>query len=100
MSTLHMLSHSPFSDSRLSNCLPLLAPGDGLLLCGDAVYALLPGSTQRQALERLPENIALLALEEDLQARAIDTLPVRTQRLDYPAVVDATLAYGRVNSWL
>lgn len=100
MSTLHLLSHSPFSDSRLSSCLHLLALGDGLLLCGDAVYALLPGSAQRQALELMPEGIALLALEEDLQARAIGELPTRLQTLDYPAFVACTLAYDRVNSWL
>jgi tRNA 2-thiouridine synthesizing protein B len=100
MSTLHMLSHSPFSDSRLASCLYLLAPGDALLLCGDAVYALLTGSAQRHALELIPESIALLALEEDLQARAIGSLPPRTQSLDYPAFVACTLAYDRVNSWL
>lgn len=95
-----MLSHSPFSDSRLSSCLHLLAPGDGLLLCGDAVYALLPGSAQRQALELMPASLALFALEEDLQARAINALPERVQTLDYPALVACTLAFAKVNSWL
>ena len=40
MKTLHVLSSSPFSDNRLSSCLRLLGSGDGLLLCGDATYAL------------------------------------------------------------
>ena len=40
MSTLHVLSHSPFTDTRLSSCLRLLGSADGLLLCGDAAYAL------------------------------------------------------------
>lgn len=100
MSTLHMLSHSPFSDSRLDSCLHLLAPGDGLLLCGDAAYALLPGSAQRQALEHLPAEVGVFALEEDLQARAIGVVPERVQTLDYPAFVALTLAFTRVNSWL
>ena len=42
MATLHLLSHSPFSDSRLSSCLRLLGADDGLLLTGDAVYACNP----------------------------------------------------------
>ena len=40
MATLHILSHSPFADSRLASCLRLLGAQDALLLCGDAVYAL------------------------------------------------------------
>ena len=49
MTTLHLLAHSPFTDSRLSSCLRLLGSHDGLLLSGDAVYALQPGTAQRQA---------------------------------------------------
>ncbi|WP_277419150.1 DsrH/TusB family sulfur relay protein, partial [Pseudomonas viridiflava] len=44
MSTLHVLSHSPFTDNRLDSCLRLLGDNDGILLCGDATYALTPSS--------------------------------------------------------
>ena len=100
MATLHLLSHSPFNDTRLSSCLRLLGPGDGLLLCGDAVYALQPGSAPLQALSQLPESILLHALAEDLQARGIHALPARLQLLDYPGFVACSLAFDRVNSWL
>ncbi|MBX9713829.1 MAG: sulfurtransferase complex subunit TusB [Pseudomonadaceae bacterium] len=100
MTTLHLLAHSPFTDSRLSSCLRLLGSHDGLLLSGDAVYALQPGTAQRQALELMPESIALFALDEDLQARALSELPRRVKRLDYPAFVELTLSYAKVNSWL
>ncbi|VXC28110.1 tRNA 2-thiouridine synthesizing protein B [Pseudomonas sp. 8AS] len=99
MATLHVLSHSPFSDSRLSSCLRLLGPQDGLLLSGDAVYALQPGSAQLQALLLMPEGIGLYALDEDLQARQL-TLPARAQAVDYPAFVELCAAYAKVNSWL
>lgn len=99
MATLHLLSHSPFSDSRLSSCLRLLGPQDGLLLSGDAVYALQPGSAQLQALLLMPEGIGLYALDEDLQARQL-TLPARAQAVDYPAFVELCTAYAKVNSWL
>jgi tRNA 2-thiouridine synthesizing protein B len=99
MATLHVLSHSPFSDSRLSSCLRLLGPADGLLLSGDAVYALQPGTAQRQALELMAERIALFALDEDLCARAIDA-PPRVQVVDYPGFVELSCRFDKVNSWL
>lgn len=99
MATLHMLSHSPFSDSRLVSCLRLLGPSDGVLLTGDATYALQPGTAQLQALSLMPDTIALFALDEDLQARAIAP-PTRVTTVDYPAFVELCTAYAKVNSWL
>ena len=83
MATLHVLSHSPFTDSRLSSCLRILGSQDALLFCGDAVYALQDGSAQRQALELMPESIALYALDEDVQARGL-LCPTRLKQVDYP----------------
>jgi tRNA 2-thiouridine synthesizing protein B len=99
MATLHVLSHSPFTDSRLSSCLRLLGNQDGLLLCGDAVYALQPGSAQRQALELMPASIELFALDEDLQARGLTT-PSRAQAVDYSGFVELSCRFSKVNSWL
>ncbi|WP_137887170.1 sulfurtransferase complex subunit TusB [Pseudomonas sp. 2FE] len=99
MATLHILSHSPFSDSRLSSCLRLLGPADALLLTGDATYALQPGSAHLQALELMPASIALFALDEDLHARALSG-PARLQALDYPGFVDICTRFAKVNSWL
>lgn len=99
MATLHLLSHSPFSDSRLSSCLRLLGPKDGLLLCGDAIYALQPGTAQLQALELMPASIAVYVLAEDLAARALP-LSERTQAIDYPTFVELCGQYAKVNSWL
>jgi len=99
MATLHVLSHSPFSDSRLSSCLRLLGPADGLLLCGDAVYALQPGTAQRQALDLMPAAIGLFALDEDLCARAL-AAPPRVQVVDYPGFVELSCRFDKVNSWL
>ncbi|MCQ4261387.1 sulfurtransferase complex subunit TusB [Stutzerimonas stutzeri] len=100
MATLHMLSHSPFSDGRFSSCLPLLGDTDALLLTGDATYALTAGTKPATELEQLPEQVALFALEEDVQARALDALPARVQLLNYAGFVELTCRYQRVNSWL
>lgn len=97
MTTLHVLSHSPFSDTRLSSCLRLLGREDGLLLSGDAVYALKPGSAPHAALEqRRPRLYALL---EDLQARGLAAGP-GVVTLDYPGFVQVAIDYDKVNTWL
>ncbi|AHL75298.1 sulfur relay protein DsrH [Stutzerimonas stutzeri] len=100
MSTLHLLSHSPFADGRLVSCLHLLGAGDALLLSGDAVYALQAATAQRQALELLPDGIALFALKEDIAARGLVNLPERLQQVDYPAFVELCCRYARTNAWL
>lgn len=100
MATLHVLSQSPFADDRLHSCLRLLGDNDGLLLSGDAVYALLPGSALRQSLEQLDPAIRLFALDEDLLARGLADLPDNATALDYPAFVEACCHFERVNSWL
>ncbi|TDF86324.1 sulfurtransferase complex subunit TusB [Pseudomonas sp. H9] len=99
MSTLHVISHSPFGDNRLSSCLRLLGSNDGLLLCGDAVYALQPGSAPLVNLQASNLQGRLFALEEDLQARGIN-VDDNLQAIDYPAFVALSLNYDKVNSWL
>ncbi len=96
MSTLHVIAHSPFGDNRLTSCLRLLGPDDGLLLCGDAVYALQPGSAPLAGLSTIASR--LFALEEDLLARGITDSPASA--VDYPAFVALSLNYDKVNSWL
>ena len=100
MATLHMLSRSPFAAGDLDSCLRLLGAADGLLLAGDAVHALQPGTAFFVRLEALArQGQALYALDEDLQARALPA-PAWLRCLDYPAFVELTLHYPKVNGWL
>lgn len=98
MSTLHVLSHSPFTDTRLSSCLRLLGSTDGLLLCGDAAYALQPGTTLYGELGAR-SGLMLYVLEEDLQARGLE-LPTWAKAVDYPGFVDLSIEHDKVNTWL
>ncbi|WP_449433807.1 sulfurtransferase complex subunit TusB [Pseudomonas putida] len=98
MTTLHVIAHSPFSDDRLASCLRLLGADDALLLCGDAVYALRDGSAPLRLLQGAGLAQRLFALDEDLQARAISSELAKA--VDYPAFVELSLAYDKVNSWL
>lgn len=99
MATLHLLSRSPFTDTSGASCLRLLGAGDGVLLTGDAVYALHPGSAPFEVLRALPADRPLFALAEDLAARGL-TAPEFVHAVDYPALVELTLRFERVNSWL
>ena len=97
MSTLHVLSHSPFGDSRLGSCLRVIGANDALLLSGDAVYALQPGTAPFSALKT--RGLTLFVLAEDVQARSIET-PDWAKAIDYPAFIDLSIHYDKVNSWL
>ena len=83
--TLHVLSRSPFNDGRLGSCLYLLNPGDGLLLCGDAVHALLAGSHACQALELMPAEIELLPCWKTSRRAVSRTSPLAWWRWTTPA---------------
>jgi tRNA 2-thiouridine synthesizing protein B len=97
MSTLHVLSHSPFGDDRLTSCLRVIGADDGLLLSGDAAYALQPGTAPFGVLSA--RGLKLFVLAEDAQARAI-SVPDWAIGVDYPAFVDLSIHYDKVNSWL
>ncbi|WP_236189016.1 sulfurtransferase complex subunit TusB [Pseudomonas paraglycinae] len=97
MSTLHVLSHSPFGDERLTSCLRLLGASDALLLSGDAAYALQPGTAPLNALET--RRVKLFVLAEDAQARAVQ-VPDWAEAVDYAAFVELSIHHDKVNSWL
>jgi tRNA 2-thiouridine synthesizing protein B len=97
MSTLHVLSHSPFGDDRLTSCLRVIGADDALLLSGDAAYALQPGTAPFTALQT--RGLKLYVLAEDAQARAISVADW-VEAIDYPAFVELSIHHDKVNSWL
>ncbi|MDN3221698.1 sulfurtransferase complex subunit TusB [Pseudomonas nunensis] len=97
MSTLHVLSHSPFGDDRLTSCLRVIGANDALLLSGDAAYALQPLTAPFNTL--IARNLKLFVLAEDAQARALN-MPDWAEAIDYPAFVELSIHYDKVNSWL
>ncbi|MCW1247352.1 sulfurtransferase complex subunit TusB [Pseudomonas sp. SAICEU22] len=97
MSTLHVLSHSPFGDSRLASCLRILGTHDALLLCGDATYALQPGTVPFDTLQA--NGCKVLILAEDAQARALP-IPDWAEAIDYAGFVELSIQHDKVNSWL
>ncbi|WPN96234.1 sulfurtransferase complex subunit TusB [Pseudomonas sp. MUP55] len=92
MATLHVVSHSPFTDSRLDSCLRVCGSADAILLCGDGAYGL-----HNPALPT--KGIKVFVLAEDLQARNLP-LPDWADSVDYPGFVQLSIDYDKVNSWL
>ncbi|UOB22085.1 sulfurtransferase complex subunit TusB [Pseudomonas orientalis] len=92
MSTLHVVTHSPFTDSRLDSCLRVCGTDDAILLCGDGAYGLHNAVLQTK-------GIKVFVLAEDLQARNLP-LPDWADSVDYPGFVQLSIDYARVNSWL
>ncbi|MFS0827686.1 sulfurtransferase complex subunit TusB [Pseudomonas phoenicis] len=98
MATLHIIAHALWSDDRLDSCLRILGAKDALLLCGEAVSGLRPGSETALQLRAAQLQGRLFALQEDLYARAISQ--DYAKGLDYPGFVELSLYYDKVNSWL
>ena len=92
MATLHVVSHSPFTDSRLTSCLRVCGAEDAILLCGDGAYGLHNPALQIQ-------GVKVFVLAEDMQARNLP-LPDWADSVDYPGFVQLSLDYDKVNSWL
>ncbi|PQZ91373.1 MULTISPECIES: sulfurtransferase complex subunit TusB [Pseudomonas] len=92
MSTLHVVSHSPFSDSRLDSCLRICGAEDAILLCGDGAYGLHAPALHAR-------GVKVFVLAEDMQARNLP-LPDWADSVDYPGFVQLSLDYDKVNSWL
>lgn len=98
---VHLVRHSPHSDSRFAGCLRSLGANQTLVLMEEAVYALLPNTSARHSLDLLPANVRVHVLEMDLAGRglALDDLPARIGVIDYPELVDLCATHAKVISW-
>ena len=95
MNTLHLLNESPFASQSLAEALLFIALEDGLLLMGDAVYALTSPALQLQ----LDNSLAYIyALEEDINARAISNID-SVNIINYESFVMLCTQYKKVVSW-
>lgn len=94
MNTLHLLNESPFNNHAIAHALTFANVADGILLMGDAVYALTNQALQSQ----LKDSPAMIyALEEDVHARAISADAVDI--VNYDRFVILCTQYKKVVSW-
>ena len=93
---LHTLNASP-SSAAFADCLRFIAPGDTVLLLGDAVYGAVTGSTDRQALERSGAEICVL--QEDAMAAGVANRMAGATLVDMDGFVELTERISRQLAW-
>jgi len=94
---LHTLNGSP-SQPAFAQCLRVLGADDALLLLGDGVYSVMPGS---EALSKLRASGAeLFVLGPDaLAAGLAGALPDDVRRVDYDGFVELSERFRRQQAW-
>ena len=97
--TLHIVSASPHAGAAFHDCLRVLVPGDALLLTGDAVYALLPGTAPALSLAGMADSVGIHALRDDCTQRGIGELPAGVGVIDYADFVALACTHPRSVSW-
>lgn len=92
MATLHQLN----TETKLANCLKLLAAGDSLVLIESGVALV----AKVNFLPQLPTGINVLVLKSDLQARGLlATCPSSIRVISDAEWVEVSLEADRVCSW-
>ncbi|NKF50597.1 sulfurtransferase complex subunit TusB [Shewanella sp. WXL01] len=97
---LHHIQTSVQNDNALTLCLRYIGEQDAIILCGDAINALLDTSWQ-QALA----GTNVFILEQDMQSRGLAThlAPVISGLdigvIDYATFVSLSLQYAKVITW-
>lgn len=94
MSTLHIVSASPFTSDALQRALRFFQAGDSLLFIQSGVYVL-------QLTEPVPADYPCYVLSEDMLARAL-TIPEHTTQftgVDYSGFVELICQHHNNVNW-
>lgn len=94
---LHIIKSSPFVSKTLTECLQYVGEGDAIILIQDAVIAVASHHQFSELLAKLPDSIAIYALNEDLTARGL-TCQVG-KGINYKEFVSLTLACPQNQTW-
>lgn len=94
---LHIIKLSPFVSNALTECLQYVGEGDAIILIQDAVIAVASRHQFSDLLAKLPDNIAVYALTEDLAARGLTCLVGKD--INYKGFVGLTLSCKQNQTW-
>tara|TARA_R110002072_G_scaffold4663_3_gene32409 strand:- start:16715 stop:17029 length:315 start_codon:yes stop_codon:yes gene_type:complete len=103
MSTLHIISASPFSTGVLQRCLNVCAPGDAILFIQNGVYivqnpGLLTGEDWKD--EGLTDRgTEVYVLTEDLDARGLTVGQRNLQPISYDGFVTLVCRHRNSINW-
>lgn len=99
MSTLHIVSSSPFQTHALQSALKVVRNGDAILLIENGVYAAVDGPEMAQMLAGAADDLMVYALEEDLNARALPSVGKHVIKASYTDFVQLVCQHNNSVSW-
>jgi tRNA 2-thiouridine synthesizing protein B len=99
MSTLHIVSSSPFQTRALQSALKVALKGDAILLIENGVYAAVEETEMAQMLAGAADGLRLYALVEDLNARALSSLGKHVIKASYTDFVQLVCQHHNSVSW-
>lgn len=98
---LHTVNKSNLSHNALDKCLGVLGEDDSVLLIEDGVYAALNVEKNSARLESLIDSGRLFVLEEDVQARGLQSrLMAKVVAVNYEGFVDLVVKHQSSMAWL
>ncbi len=94
---LHLISRATVDDVFLTR----IAPDDAIVLMDDAVFRAVKSSQAAQVLQQLPSSVSCYALTDQLACRGLlaEELIASLQIIDYPALVELTVAHTPIYTW-
>lgn len=99
MSTLHVVSSSPFSSSTLDLALSLASKDDAILLIENGVYGASVVSSNQLRMAAAAAGLRFYVLQEDLAARAVFSTLTEFTAVSYAGFVDLVCQHNNSVSW-
>ena len=98
-SQLHLIQTSLSLAAFEQQCLRFVSDGDSLLFLNDSVFVLLQQEFNSDTFERLTRNVAICAIDEQLQARNITRFTTNIKTISFVDFVKKSQNCAKVVSW-
>jgi tRNA 2-thiouridine synthesizing protein B len=85
---LFTVNKSPLAFRNLESALRIAPSGEPILLYEDGVYAAVAGAASEESVTQALTDHPVFALQEDLEARGLDSLIEGIQVIDYDGFVE------------
>jgi tRNA 2-thiouridine synthesizing protein B len=99
MSTLHIVSSSPFDSNAFSSALKTASQGDAILLIENGVYAAVDALQIDNLMSGAMSDVTHYVLTEDVDARALPRLRNNIAKVDYAGFVALVCQHHNSVSW-
>lgn len=99
MSTLHIVSSSPFATNALQSALKFASQSDAILLIENGVYAAVDSAHISPLMEIAARGLKVYALGEDIDARALTALAKNINKVSYTDFVTLVCQHHNSVSW-